>query len=262
MQQALEYRRIWEEGRRKTPGNVALHGFKVYSQHDEDGIISTIFNRIKGGRTFIEIGVQDGTECNSLNLLLNDWRGVWVEADRKQVNKISSSLGGHQFATKFKVVQEFVDLGNISAVCDSCLSFLGVKEVDLFSLDIDGNDLHIVERLLERGFKAKVFCVEYNGKFPPPMELSVRYDSTHIWDGTDYQGASLQSFVNLFQKFGYQLLTCNLVGVNAFFVRSDYIDEFEIYTIEELYQPCRYYLSPMISGHKPSLRYLKNKLTT
>ena len=50
------------------------HGLKVYSQADEDGIIQEIFKRLGVlKKTFIEIGVGDGTENNTLYLLLQGW---------------------------------------------------------------------------------------------------------------------------------------------------------------------------------------------
>ena len=75
-----EYRNHMQEIRQKTPDSPAAFGFKVFSQTDEDGIIENIFSRIgTGPKTFLEIGVQTGAECNSHYLLLKDWRGVWVE---------------------------------------------------------------------------------------------------------------------------------------------------------------------------------------
>src|SRR5262249_7673878 len=51
------------------PKRLVRHGFKVYSQADEDGIIQEIFNRIGApSRTFIEFGVETGIECNSVKL--------------------------------------------------------------------------------------------------------------------------------------------------------------------------------------------------
>ena len=47
------------------------YGFKVYSQCDEDGIIQEIFKRIgEESRTFVEFGVGDGLENNTVKLLL------------------------------------------------------------------------------------------------------------------------------------------------------------------------------------------------
>ncbi|MDR0579328.1 MAG: hypothetical protein LBG21_01855 [Campylobacteraceae bacterium] len=41
-------------------------GYKVYSQNDEDGIISEIFHRIgTANRVFVEFGVENGLENNT-----------------------------------------------------------------------------------------------------------------------------------------------------------------------------------------------------
>ncbi len=48
-------------------------------------------------------------------------------------------------------------------------------------------------------------------------------DDLHNWDSTDYYGASLQSFANLFNANGYKLVCCNThSGCNAFFVLNEY----------------------------------------
>ncbi len=64
------------------PDNPAAHGFKVYSQSDEDGIIETICNRLQlDGGTFVEIGCGNGHENNTHYLLLKDWKGIWIDGD-------------------------------------------------------------------------------------------------------------------------------------------------------------------------------------
>src|SRR4051812_32371244 len=67
----------------RAPG-PALRNFSVYSQRDEDGQILQILSQIGvEHRTFFEIGIQDGMECNTANLTFNfGWRGVLVEGDR------------------------------------------------------------------------------------------------------------------------------------------------------------------------------------
>ena len=46
----------------------------------------------------------------------------------------------------------------------------------------------------------KVFIVEYNAKFFPPIEFIIDYDENHKWTGDDYFGASLTSLEKLFKK--------------------------------------------------------------
>ena len=52
----------------------------------------------------------------------------------------------------------------------------------------------------------KLFIVEYNARFIPPIKWSIALDDGHVWDGTDYAGASLQSFVDLFPDFIHKTL--------------------------------------------------------
>ena len=64
-------------------------GFKAYSQNEEDGIIQEIFRRIGTiNKTFIEIGVGNGLENNTLYLLLQGWRGLWIDSSLKFVDFI------------------------------------------------------------------------------------------------------------------------------------------------------------------------------
>jgi hypothetical protein len=259
-QQAMEYMKHREEMKLKTPNNIALKGQKVYSQNDEDGIIQEIFKRIPNKRSFLEIGIQDGTECNTLALLLSGWKGAWIEGSDVHCQMIEKNLGGSSFPGRLKIINSFIDAENIAALVRDALTFLQEKELDFFSLDIDGNDYYITERLLQEKIRPKVFCVEYNGKFPPPLSVMIKYNPAQVWDRSEYQGASLQAFDTLFRQYGYTLLCCNLTGINAFFVENSYLPSFETYPIEDLFQPCRYHLSPIMLGAKPSLRFLKDQL--
>ncbi|MEO8885785.1 MAG: hypothetical protein ABI367_06955 [Mucilaginibacter sp.] len=258
--QENEYQKLKNECRQNFEGSLALFGKKVYSQTDEDGIIEEIFKRIPNNKTFIEIGIQTGVECNSLNLLLNGWKGAWVEGNDKYCNVIANDLGGLSFKDKLTVINSFIDKDNISDVFRQAYQFFAIKELDLFSLDIDGNDYYIMEVLLQNEFLPKVVCVEYNAKFEPPVNIKIKYNKDHIWDTSDYMGCSLQAYVDLFKQYGYTLVCCNLTGINAFFVRNEFVHLFEIYEIAEIYQPYRYYLSPIKLAQFPTLRYLRDQI--
>lgn len=260
IQQVTEYRRLQEEMKSSQPENIALAGRKVYSQTDEDGIIEEIFNRVPNNRTFLEIGIQTGVECNSLFLLLKDWKGTWVEGSAKYCNVISKNLGGTSFKGKLNVVNSFIDRDNIVGIFKNAYGFFEVTEIDFFSLDIDGNDYHIMEELFKNAVFPKVVCVEYNAKFHPPHRFKVKYNPSHIWDETDYMGCSLQEYTDLFEKNNYTLVCCNIPGINAFYVRNEFASKFTKYSIEDLYQPYRFYLSPVTAGHRSSLHYLRNRL--
>ena len=80
----MELNRFWADElakpRNADPKRLLRYGYKVYSQCDEDGIIQEIFNRIGStNRSFVEFGVQNGVECNTTKLLIEGWRGLWLE---------------------------------------------------------------------------------------------------------------------------------------------------------------------------------------
>jgi hypothetical protein len=254
---AEEERRILSEVAVRTPENIVLKGKKVFSQCDEDGIIATIFSSLGGQKTFIEIACGDGLENNTRLLLLEGWRGVWVDGSHDHIAGIESMLAGLTFP-RLLVERQFIATDNICPLIERYCDFLGRREIDFFSLDIDGNDLHVLLRSLDI-FNPRIICVEYNAKFPPPLVLSTRYDASHTWTNDDYQGGSLMALVGELAS-RYTLLTCTLSGVNAFFVRGDLAHRFKIYPPEDLYQPARYHRLHQSSGHPSSSKWLRNAL--
>lgn len=251
-----EIARVRAEIRRDMPDNLLLEGYKVYSQTDEDGIIAAIFERIGGGKTFIEIGSGNGTENNTHALLLRGWRGVWVDGRADRIAFVHSEVGP---SPDLLAEQAFVTRENVPSLAAQWLERLGTRDIDFFSLDIDGNDLPVLQAALGV-FHPRVICVEYNAKFPPPLEVSVEYDPGHVWSGDDYHGASLAAFASALAPLGYTLVTCNVSGVNAFFVADAFAERFTLYEPARLFQPSRFHLCSLQSGHTPSLRFLRHAL--
>lgn len=255
---AEEERSLLSQIAERTPENIVLKGRKVFSQNDEDGIIAAIFATVGGGKTFIEMACGDGVENNTRLLLLDGWKGVWVDGSEDHIAGIEKMLGGLVFP-RLLVDRQFIDLDNIRPLLEKYSAFLDRTEIDFLSLDLDGNDLYVMLSILE-ALSPRVLSVEYNAKFPPPLSVSIRYDASHRWANDDYQGCSLMAWVNALAT-RYTLLTCTLSGVNAFFVRNDLAERFRIYPAEDLYQPARYYRAHQTSGHPASAKWLRDSLT-
>jgi hypothetical protein len=92
-------------------------------------------------------------------------------------------------------------------------------DLDLLSIDVDGNDYWIWNGLEE--FHPRVVVIEYNSSLPPGCERVQPYDPESRPTLTDTSGASLESLCRLAQRKGYQLVHSDLSGTNAFFVRDD-----------------------------------------
>ena len=247
--------------RAETPGNPAGHGFKVYSQADEDGILENILRRLETiapvSRTFIEVGCGDGKENNTHYLVIRGFRGCWCDGLHTNIASIERALGGTSFP-RLRVTQQFLDRNNATKFFEECVAFLHEPAPDLLSVDIDGNDLEIV-RVALTVCRPKALCVEYNARFPPPLSLSMAYNPDHVWAYDDYQGASLQAWHDALPD--YMLVACSLSGVNAFFVHREYGRAFNEYPLSRLYQPPRHHLISLSgSCHHPSLGWLRQVL--
>jgi hypothetical protein len=135
----------------------------------------------------------------------------------------------HEDKTNFKYIKDWITLENIVNNSQLALDYLSLtaSNIDVISLDLDGNDIYFVEELLKNKFKPKLFIVEYNAKFPPPVRFKIDYNSNHTWKGDDFFGASLTSFDDVFRANNYTLVCCNISGSNAFFIHDSLIHSFE-----------------------------------
>lgn len=234
------------------------HGVKVYSQCDEDGIILEIFRRIgTTNKRFVEFGVGTGLENNTVALLFNGWSGLWIDADDKWIARIEAGFAPVIKSGRLKVVKSFITKDNIDQLISSNVP---EREIDLLSVDLDGNDYHILKAI--RSISPRVLVMEYNSKLAPPIEFCMAYNASHGWGENDCFGASLSFLVAKLRAKGYSLVSCNLSGANAFFVRDDLLgDNFLApYTAENHFLPARYHLVDLRSGHVPTYETLTRSL--
>ncbi len=202
------------------PSSLRNYEGKVFSQYGEDGIVTEILRRTKiTGGFCLEFGIENGTECNARNLLeTSDWSAVLIDGSAKNVKSAQVLYADNP---KVKVVESFLTVENILEL----FAELSIPtSPDLLSVDIDGNDYWIWERILTR-YTPKVIVIEYNAKFSPPTEWIMPYNPSHQWDFSARFGASLASLVKLGAKYRYSLVCCNFAGNNAFFVRSDLLKD-------------------------------------
>lgn len=232
----MQVEQYWRMKKASSTNPLVRCAAKYFSQNDEDGILLEILHRIplKTG-VALELGVGDGLENNSLILLMLRWRVLWVGGEDLRFS-IPSKCENLRF------VKTWITRENCAQVIADALNSMNANNPDVISIDLDGNDIYILETLLERGHRPSVFIVEYNGKFPPPIKWRVEYDPYHRSDLSDYQGASLQDFVDVMSAAGYRLVCCNLTGLNGFFVHLDHLDKFRDVPSEvsELFYPADY----------------------
>lgn len=191
--------------------------FKVFSQTGEDGIIDYILSKVGiKNKTFVELGIQDGRECNTANLSINfGWKGLLIEGNRAYANEAKKYYAGKPIT----VINAFLTKDNIN----NLLYENGMKgEIDLLSIDIDGNDYWVWNEI--NAIKPRLVVIEYNsslGHRPITINYVPDFERFRAHKSGLYYGASLSALAKLGKSKGYILVGCCSTGFNAFFVRKD-----------------------------------------
>jgi len=201
--------------------------FSGFSQNNEDGIIDYLCSKLlTRNRYFVEIGSADGLENNTAWLALaKKYSGLMVEGNSNLAKSIKKNVCAYNLG---------VELSNIFITKENLSEFLSLCQhhnPDVFSIDIDGNDYHILSSLLERGFLPKIIVVEYNSAFGPSQALTIPYiplfNYAKAHPSGIYYGVSLQAYQRLLHKYHYQFVSVESNGVNAFFIhKNDFSKEF------------------------------------
>ncbi len=133
----------------------------VHSQSGEDGIITKIFSTLHIERgTAVEFGAWDGVHLSNTALLRkNGWTTVLIEADPAKVKHLE------QIACATTVVIAAMVEPEGESSLDRLLGTRGISEVDFLSIDIDGDDIHVLAGL---ALRPRVICIEFNPTIPPP----------------------------------------------------------------------------------------------
>jgi hypothetical protein len=214
--------------------------YSIRSQDGSDGIINEIFNRIGSkNKKFVEFGVGDGLQNNTSALLLEGWSGLWFEGNKKNFSIIENNLHTYIDNNHLKVYQALINKENV----EKLFSINGVeKNLDLLSIDIDGNDYWVWKSI--NTFKPRVLVIEYNPEYGSNISVIPEYNEDYFWKRTHFYGSSLKALNDLSKKKGYTLVACSFLGNNAFFVRDDLVnDKFDKQlTYKELYEEHKLFL--------------------
>ena len=180
---------------------LAEHNKRIYSQNGEDGITLAIFGKIGfTNKKYLEFGAT--SECNNSQILHvnHGFTGVLWNGSKSD-------------CSYSKIHEEFITVENIKELC---AKYDVPAEPDFVSIDIDGNDWH-VWRELNKVCRPRVLVIEHTGSFTPGMDKVMPYNAKHVWDGTQYLGASIEALYLLGRRLGYSLVCSDNVGVNLFF---------------------------------------------
>ena len=193
---------------------------KVYSQWGEDGILDFLCEKLDLIKPrIIEIGAGNFKECNSRFLLENRNASVFAVDGREDL-ELSILSNSWRWKSHLSSLQAWVTPANISEIISKAKDFMG--GIEIFSLDLDGNDYWILKDADLEG--VSIVVVEYNPLFGHRFQVTIprddQFDRTKQHYSWLYYGASLKAFEVLLKSKGFNFMGTNRVGNNAFFVPS------------------------------------------
>ena len=185
-----------------------------HSQNGEDGISLYLLRGLsRPNKTVIEIGCGRGKQNCSTMLLRRGYRGTVFDAKVPKISDYRTYAKSMGFAANVRAIPMWL---TPTVAVEAMMLFPG-KAPDFFSLDIDGADFWVFKALLEKGFRPRVCCLEYNAAIGL-RPLTVPYVKKHSNAKNHYYGCGVVAWRNLLEPLGYRFVTVCSAGVNCFFV--------------------------------------------
>ena len=210
---------------------INKYEYKITSQNNEDGIINYLKTNIANpDHIFFEIGF-DFNEFNSLNLIKEDWTGTLIDGDQIKCDKLNVCIKKYFKSQKVNVYNNFVTYENINEIITNSIK---KKNFDFFSLDTDGMDYWILEKL---NYKPKIICAEFNPWLGKSEKLILPKGLNFNYRSDMYYGASLKAYQFLLNKKNYKLVAIESSGNNAFFInQNEFQIQFDELDVEESFK--------------------------
>jgi hypothetical protein len=231
---------------------LTAYEYRLFSQNGEDGVIRYLLSQIDSpSRVFLEFGFSP-SECNCLRLAVKEgYGGLFIDGNERCVREFRRAA--RSFGLQHvKAVAGFLTVDNL----EGTVLHGGLHgEIDVASIDVDGNDYWLWERL--ECVSPRIVVIEYNPSLGPTLSLTVPYDPAfdrhQKHPSGFYCGASITALQCLGRRKGYRLVGCNSTGGNAFFLREDIAaSNVETLTPENAYRPSAYRLT---RGFSPERQY-------
>ena len=186
-----------------------------YSQGGEDGMIAECLRRlrIEEPGVVVEYGAGDGLSCsNTAALWQGGWQAVLVEASGHLIADLVCATAG--YAQTVTVVEALVRPSGGGSI-DEILDRHGVGEVDVMSIDIDGDDYW---HLLGLRRRPRLLLVEFNPTIPPHLDIQPRGPGNRM-------GVGILTLVRAAAQRGYTFVGAS--AANVFLVRTEDASWFE-----------------------------------
>jgi hypothetical protein len=192
--------------------DLNIYQKKVLSQWGQDGVIEKIFDVIgTTNKYFVEFG-SSGDDIgmgNTSYLRRYGFTGLLMDGSEKPYDKkVNNKI--------YDVKIEFISSSNINKLFKK---YNVPIEFDFLSIDIDGQDFHVWNKLEK--YSPRVVSIEMNYHIEPGKDKVMPLIDDWVWSGNEFSGSSVTALRKLGNIKGYALVaTCMS---DAIFVRNDLI---------------------------------------
>ena len=207
---------------------------KSQSNNQENIFLINLAKYIKS-KNFVEIGYHY-SEFNCIGLIQNNFFGKIVDANTEdKLNYFIMKKIIKRVKKKVQVIKKFIHLDNIDDLFDT-------RKLGCLSIDVDGNEYWLIDKILSKEIIPEVIITEYNASFLD-HEISIPYEKNFIIQKKHpspwYHGASLFAFNKLLNKYQYFLAKV-IGGTNAIFIQEKLLQEANLkkYSPSEIYKEC------------------------
>jgi hypothetical protein len=209
--------------------NIREAGFRAYSQFEEDGIILYVLSMIGfKTRRVVEMCCGTGVECMATNLILNHgFDGYLFDGDENNIRYARTFFEAQKDCLLFRptLVDSWITVENVNQLLAQAKC---TGEVDLFSLDLDGNDYWVLRAI--EAINPRLIVLETQSIIPSEKSIAIPYRPDFSYNkrahDENFRGASLSAMVKICRERGYRLIGAHRYSFNVFFLRNDVGTEF------------------------------------
>ena len=131
-------------------------------------------------------------------IINNNFKGLCIEGCANNINELKNNI-----ANTFDVYNGYVTPLNIINVFNQ---FNVPINFDILKIDIDGYDLEVLRKILEK-YKPKIIIAEINEKIPPPILFEVKFKEDYVWDYSHCFGFSISSGKKVLDNYEYKIIS-------------------------------------------------------
>jgi len=181
------------------------HTDNLSIMQDKYPTVKNVKNMVKETTNFaVDIGAGDPageaieSQCDIFFKEDPSFGGLLIDCNKDKIPKLETRYKNNP---NVKVV-------DVKITTDNVLDILEENKVPdgfYLTIDIDGFDLFIIEKILSK-HRPSFIVAEINEKIPPPIKFTVNNDPEHFWNDDGFYGFSIQCLDKIIKEHKYKII--------------------------------------------------------